>query len=342
MTFDGNGHSIIGRGMGSGPGRLSIGCDFYAPTPIVTEASNVAVENFTVTGSVLGIALFKTSNALVANNTILGTGNGFLSLDESTAGIFVEGGGSNIITGNSLVNNYDGMSFLETENNLIVRNNITNSSNTALGGGTGIAFWGSSNNTIYHNNFLNNPVQAYDDSFNSPFSVNIWDEGYPGGGNYWSDYQTKYSNAAQIDGSGIGNTSYVIDSQNKDRYPLMEPFNTTPPKISLLSPLSQIYNESAVPLVFTIDKAVNWEGYSLDGKPNVTITGNDTIANITNGLHSVTVYANGTFGDIGASTITFTIAKPEPFPTATVAAALVVTAIVIGVGLTVYFKRHHP
>lgn len=118
LIFDGNGHSIIGRGMGSGPGELSIGCDFYAPTPIVTGASNVTVENFTVTGSVLGIALFKTSNALVANNTILGTGNGFLSLDESTAGVFVEGGGSNIITGNSLVNNYDGMSFLETENNL--------------------------------------------------------------------------------------------------------------------------------------------------------------------------------------------------------------------------------
>lgn len=210
---------------------------------------------------------------------------------------------------------------------LIVRNNITNSSNTALGGGTGVAFWGSSNNTIYHNNFLNNPLQAYDDSFNSPFSVNIWDGGHPSGGNYWSDYQTKYSNAAQIDGSGIGNTSYVIDSQNKDRYPLIEPFNTTPPKISLLSPLSQIYNESAVPLVFTIDKAVKWEGYSLDGKQIVTVTGNGTIANMANGLHGVTVYANGTYGNMGTSeTIAFTIAVPETFPTATVAAALAVTA----------------
>jgi hypothetical protein len=140
---------------------------------------------------------------------------------------------------------------------------------------------------------------------------------------------------------------YVIDGQNKDRYPLLKPFNSTlyalatlPPKISILSPLTKTYNGSIVPLVFTVDKAVNWRGYSLDGKQNVTITGNNTIANIMNGSHSITVYANDTFGDIGASTMTFTIAKPEPFPTATVAAALGVTAIVIGVGLIVYFKKY--
>lgn len=141
---------------------------------------------------------------------------------------------------------------------------------------------------------------------------------------------------------------YVIDGQNKDRYPLLKPFNstfyeieTTPPKISVLSPVNQVYNESSVPLVFTIDKTVTWKAYSLDGKQNITITGNDTIANITNGLHSVTVYANDTFGDIGASTMTFTIAKPEPFPTVPVA-ALGVTAIVIGAGLIVYFKKYRP
>jgi hypothetical protein len=232
------------------------------------------------------------------------------------------------------------VSFLESENNLIVGNNIMNSSNPAIGDGTGIAFWGASNNTIYHNNFINNPVQAYDDSFNSPFSVNIWNDRYPGGGNYWSDYLTRYHNAKMMDESGMGDTPYVIDAQNKDRYPLMEPFTATPPKLSVLSPLNQKYNESSVPLVFKVVNSVNWTGYSLDGKQNITITGNSTVADVPNGLHRITVYANDTFGNMGASTITFTIATPESFPTATIATvSAAAAAIVVAAGLLVYSKK---
>ena len=40
----------------------------------------------------------------------------------------------------------------------------------------------SSENLIYRNNFCNNSHQAHDDS------NNLWDNGYPSGGNYWSDY----------------------------------------------------------------------------------------------------------------------------------------------------------
>jgi N-acetylneuraminic acid mutarotase len=116
---------------------------------------------------------------------------------------------------------------------------------------------------------------------------------------------------------------------------------TTPPKISVQSLLNQTYNESSVPLVFTIDKPVNWVGYSLDGEQNVTVTGNCTVANMTNGLHTITVYANDTFGNVGASeTITFNVAKPEPFPTATVAAVSGASAVVVVVaGLFIYFKK---
>jgi hypothetical protein len=34
----------------------------------------------------------------------------------------------------------------------------------------------------------------------------------------------------------------------------------------VLSPLSQTYNESSVPLVFNSDKTTNWTSYSLDGQ----------------------------------------------------------------------------
>jgi parallel beta-helix repeat protein len=337
IIFDGNGHTIAGI--------IQIGSLPTAPTVGISYTSNVTVENFTVTGSYYGISLWQTSNVTVVNNTITGTGNGILSMDEPTAGIDVEGGGSNIITGNNLVNNYHGMSFLESINNLIIGNNITNSSNPYANFGLigcGIMFWGASNNTIYHNNFINNDQQALDDSFASPFSVNIWDDGYHSGGNYWSNYLTKYSNVTEIGSSGIGSTPYVIDSQNKDRYPLMEPFMTTPPKIAVLSPLNQTYNESSVPLVFTVDKFANWTGYSLDGQQNVTITGNSTIANMTNGFHSITVYSNGTFGNMGASeTVSFTIAKPESFPTTLIATASGASVAIIGIGLLIYFRKRN-
>jgi parallel beta-helix repeat protein len=314
----------------------------------LASASNVTVKNLIIRRSSIGIKLWDTSNAIVTNNTIAEASN--LPF-KPTAGIYVEGASSNIIAGNNLENNQVAIVLSAAYHNVIVENNITGSSVA------GITFWSASDNIIYHNNFVNNAIQAQDPGVGyfsdyQAYPVNTWDDGYPGGGNYWSDYLTRYPNATEIDSSGIGDTPYVVYTNNTDRYPLMESFNkfyvlaTTPPKISVLSPLNQTYNETSVPLVFAVDKHVNWTGYSLDGQETVTVTGNCTIANVTNGLHSVTVYANDTFGNIGASeAVSFTIAKPEPFPTLlAVAVAIVVAAVMlvaaVGVGLSIYLKKH--
>jgi len=113
---------------------------------------------------------------------------------------------------------------------------------------------------------------------------------------------------------------------------------TTPPEMSLLSPLNQTYYNSSVDLVFTQDKPVNWTSYSLDGKLNVTVAGNTTLTGLSFGLHNVTVYAEDTFGNVGASeTVWFSVA--EPFPVVPVAAASGVAVAVIGVALLVYFRK---
>jgi hypothetical protein len=113
-------------------------------------------------------------------------------------------------------------------------------------------------------------------------------------------------------------------------------YGTIPPSISIASVENSTVN--TVSLSFTVNKPYVWLAYSLDGKENVTLTGNTTITGLTSGLHNVTVYAKDTFENTGASeTITFSV--EVPFPVVPVAAASAATVAVVGVGLLVYFKK---
>jgi len=73
-------------------------------------------------------------------------------------------------------------------------------------------------NDFYHNKFVYNKLQASDDG------TNIWDHGYPDGGNYWSDYEgvDYHSGEKQCcpPNDGIGDTPYTIDIDTIDKYPL--------------------------------------------------------------------------------------------------------------------------
>jgi len=132
-------------------------------------------------------------------------------------GVFAEGVKSacNTIQSNSINNNVkNGLNLRGFNNNTICQNNITDNQN-------GIDLYRSSNNIIYHNNFINNTCQAYCNE-----SINVWDQDYPTGGNYWSDYVGIDSNH-----DGIGDTEYVIVENNTDRYPLMNPWKPTAQQI---------------------------------------------------------------------------------------------------------------
>jgi mannitol-specific phosphotransferase system IIBC component len=93
--------------------------------------------------------------------------------------------------------------------------------------------------------------------------------------------------------------------------------------------------------MFTVDKA-NWTGYSLDGEQNNTINDNFTLNGLPNGLHNLTVYANDTYGNMGASeTISFTVAvaEPESFPVVLGVAVSFTVALVVAC-LLVYRKNN--
>jgi parallel beta-helix repeat protein len=306
------------------------------------SVENVTVENLIIEGGSFqyqfGIDIKAASEVSVMNNTITGFQSILVMNGVEFAGINVEGGGSNIISQNNLVDNLDGIYLYGTENNLIVGNNIKGSN--FVTNNRGIFFGKASNNTVYHNDFINNiGGQAVDSD-----SVNVWDDGYLC--NYWSDYHTKYPNAIETDDSGTFNIPYSVDAQNVDRHPLTQPFNSefytpkVPPKIAILSPVNQQFNESTVPLSFTVNKPVNWTGYSLDGGEPVTMAGNTTLAGLTNGFHNVTVYAEDTFGNTGASeTVSFAVEVPEPFPTTIAIISGISAVVVIGAILAIYFKK---
>jgi parallel beta-helix repeat protein len=124
----------------------------------------------------------------------------------------------NEITNNSFAGNKNGISLYDSQNNTISGNNITTNSLR------GVSFQTSSWNSFYHNNFVDNKNQVSAEN-----SMNFWDNDYPSGGNYWSDYNSTdlYSGSFQNEygSDGIGDTGYVLDGQNRDRYPLKQPWS---------------------------------------------------------------------------------------------------------------------
>ena len=111
----------------------------------------------------------------------------------------------------------------------------------------------------------------------------------------------------------------------------------TPPIISALSLENKTYNQNDLSLNFTVDEPISWMGYSLDGQANITAAGNFTLTALPSGSHTFILYANDTVGNMGASeTINFSITTP--FPT-TAAFSGVLTVVVVGAVLAIYFKK---
>ena len=110
-----------------------------------------------------------------------------------------------------------------------------------------------------------------------------------------------------------------------------------PPIISNLSIENKTYETNNLMLNFTTNVRSSWEGYSLDGQTNVTLTGNATLAGLSYGIHRVTVFANDTLGNMGDQTTIFTLKKvqTEIFVN-TIIVIIVIT--IAGTGLFLYIR----
>jgi hypothetical protein len=113
--------------------------------------------------------------------------------------------------------------------------------------------------------------------------------------------------------------------------------DTTPPKISILYVENKTYSTAAIPLNFITNERISQSTYSLDGHENVSIAGNTTLTGLANGDHNLTIYSKDEAENTGASeTIYFRV--KVPFPT-TLVIASVISVVVVGAGVLVYFKK---
>ena len=186
IIIDGNGYTLQ-RTKTPQPWSADNGID-------LTGRTNVVIKNTKIKNLSDAIILYDASNNII-------TGNNFA---DNSQGIITFRATGNRITGNTIENNHISIVFNEASNNVINGNNIINNE-------YGIVSFGGYNNIIYHNNFIDNEYQI-----GASVGANMWDDGYPKGGNYWSDY-----NGQDSDDDGIGDTPYIIDENDKDQFPLM-------------------------------------------------------------------------------------------------------------------------
>lgn len=193
-------------------------------TITLTRSTNITVTGNTVTAGDTGISLGDSHNITVTENELSGCADWGIQLSSSA---------NNTLADNNVKNNTSGMDLSASSNNTIFRNNIADNR------GYGMTLRDAHYNLAYHNNFTNpmlyQVIVSYGDG--QPLSDNTFDNGYPSGGNYWSDYvgvDVKSGPYQNVTGSdGIGDTPYVIDAGNVDHYPLMKPWIPTPATVTV-------------------------------------------------------------------------------------------------------------
>ncbi|MFP3899129.1 MAG: CFI-box-CTERM domain-containing protein [Dehalococcoidia bacterium] len=159
------------------------------------------------TGSGNGISIIDRTNVTVKN----------IHVENFECGVHIVASSYNNISGNNIAGNGYGIALEQNSSQNIIRGNALTSNSNA-----GVLVDFSSHNIICYNSFIGNAQQACTHA-----SVNSWNDDYPFGGNYWSDYTGVDDRSAlpqDLTGSdGIGDVAYVIDPGSSDEYPLMDP-----------------------------------------------------------------------------------------------------------------------
>ena len=168
---------------------------------LFSSYKNIIVENY-INGSYFDAVGVWGGSAynIIANNLISKATHGIYlgscnynniiknEINKCSLGIYANYIHDATIEGNIIENNGCGMylvgaGYCPVPKKLINPNYVVN--NTIKNNSRGVGFYyATMTYMFYHNNFINNSKQV--DTGETPdFSINVWDHGYPSGGNYW-------------------------------------------------------------------------------------------------------------------------------------------------------------
>ncbi len=279
---------------------------------------------------------YETSSNEISNNKIFNCGIGIESLNNIPSFESLPYGryttiSQNILSFNSVGLLLQGVNYLSVQQNTFSFNQI------------GLQLSCVENITFLQNS-MNNPQQV--NNLNALDNV-IWDNGYPSGGNYWNDYLTRYPNAGEIGNSGLGNTPYVIDSNNVDHYPLLNPAGTpsTPVNLSLSCSPNSTTAGSLVTCTATVSGikptgTITWTTNSSKGIFTSTITSlasgisTTTYTDISIGNVAITATYSGDLNNLPSTVNETLVILPRPITISLNSSPIGLTSLIDGVNVT--------
>ncbi|MFH1101422.1 MAG: DUF2341 domain-containing protein [Methanobacteriota archaeon] len=282
FTMQNSGNYIYGD-SGVESGRWGIDSD-----------NNIIVGNKMV-NNIVAIYMEGSSHNFISNNIIINNRNCGINMRSSNSGntisnntfesnggdgVYAFSSGGNIFMNNVFSNNTgNGLSFTESSSNYVIQNYFFNNNRCVSIGARSVNHFiyqnmflnsreggvilesGTSNNHVYHNNFVNNNINARDSNL-----YNVWDDGFPDGGNYWDDYT-----GHDTDFDGLGETPHNISGGSRqDRYPLIYEWGKNRPVANfsyIISNFTVMFNATSS---YDRDGLIEWYHWEFSDGTNST------------------------------------------------------------------------
>ncbi|UCH31693.1 MAG: right-handed parallel beta-helix repeat-containing protein [Candidatus Bathyarchaeota archaeon] len=223
-------------------------CGFTLQNSNRTRGRGISIESsnyyWAISGNIIkdcggGIRLHRPSiNNVISGNliadNIFGISAGRIAINLSiidnvfiynSVGIAISEGSENLVSNNTMLHGEYAIVTIHSWGDEVFTNN--NIINCTYGFSLHDSMYDPTECEIYHNNLIDVETSVLEG-----WEINLWDNGYPSGGNYWSNHNASdmfsgpYQNESGSD--GIADTPYY-----QDQYPLMAPINYSPWDVTL-------------------------------------------------------------------------------------------------------------